>query len=296
MERRDRSPGRSRVRTRACGPAFPVQQARAGIRSTPSTRCWPACSPAAPPGETPLRHVEQVRARPLALGGVAGLGSGRTRRRAGGRRHRRALAAPGRGSRARLGRGLGGDRHRHGVGQVAGLPAADAVGGAGRHQVTGAVPVPHQGAGRRPAPGADGTGPARRPGGHPGRRHPVRGAGLDPPARQRGAVQPRPAAPDAAAPAPAVLQLPAPAAVRGDRRVPPLPRPVRLARVSGAAQVAPAVRDLRRRAGVRAGLGHLGHPGAVGLAAGRAAGADGGFATARRAARGPSRCGSRRWR
>ena len=56
--------------------------------------------------------------------------------------------------------------------------------------------------------------------------------------------------------APALGELPAPPALRRDRRVPPLPRRVRFARRFGPAPVAPGVRALRGRAHIRAGVGH----------------------------------------
>ena len=57
-----------------------------------------------------------------------------------------------------------------------------------------------------------------------------------------------------------------PAHVRRGRRVPRLPRGVRLARRAAAAQAAPGRAALRRRPGVRAGLGDGVRPGGVGVA------------------------------
>ena len=84
-------------------------------------------------------------------------------------------------------------------------------------------------------------------GGHLRRRHARRGARLGPRARQLGAHQPRHAAPRDPAGARALGAVLPAAALRRDRRVPRLPRPVRLARGAGPAAAAAGVRVLRRR-------------------------------------------------
>ena len=78
------------------------------------------------------------------------------------------------------------------------------------------------------------------------------------PVRQLRPDQPRHAAPrDSAVPPPLVL-LPARPALRRHRRVPHLPRRLRLACRPGAAPAPPPLRPLRRRSGLPARLGHRG--------------------------------------
>ena len=130
------------------------------------------------------------------LAGVGARHRARRVRRAG---SAAALEPPGAGRRAgahRSGRG-GGDRY--GVGEVAGLPAAGAVGLRRRPAGDRAVPLAHQGAGRRPAAGARRARARGRAGRALRRRHPARRARLGPPARPVAVQQPGHAAPLAAA-------------------------------------------------------------------------------------------------
>ena len=180
----------------------------------------PAATLAAPgsPGAARERllHVHEVPARPAApcewpdwvnppcMPRSAGAGIARC-----GRTSARRPTSPRRAARRH--------RHGHGVGQEPGLPrcrcSRAVVGGCGRaHRARGdgALPVADQGAGRRPA------GPASRrwrvpgrAGGDLRRRHPARGAALDPRPRPARAHQPRPAAPLAAARARALGAVPA---------------------------------------------------------------------------------------
>ena len=161
------------------------------------------------------------------------------------------------------GRSVGGHRDRYGVGQVAGLPAArltavlDGAAGADGRGATVLYLSPDQGAGRRPAAGAA---RARRP--------PDVRAG-----DRTTATRPSRSATGCAQHATYVLTNPdmlhrsmlpgharwaaflRGAALRRRRRVPRLPRRLRLARRRGAAPAAAGLRALRRRPGVRAGVG-----------------------------------------
>ena len=136
----------------------------------------------------------------------------------------------------------------------------------------GALPLPDEGAGDRPAARrarAQPHGGARR---DLRRRHAARGARLGAPARAAGAHQPRHAAPRGAAAARRLGVVPARAALRRRRRVPQLPRGLRLARRAGAAPAAAGLRALRLLPRLRARLGDLERPGGVGRPAHRAAG------------------------
>ncbi len=118
----------------------------------------------------------------------------------------RLVAPPGAGRGPCLERQRRGARHRDGVGQVAGLPAAGADRGPGGYGTSAgqhAVPGPDQGAGRRPGRRHREAGRPRRAGSGGGRRLHARGARLGPPARRRRADEPRHAAPlPAAQPSP----------------------------------------------------------------------------------------------
>ena len=179
--------------------------------------------------------------------------------RPGGTRWRRP-SSPGRAARRR--------RHRDGVGQVAGLPAARRSPGWPRTR------APACSTWRRPrrwpATSSALGGRAGRPVGAPGapttatprteerdwvRRH-SRWIVTNPDMLHRG-ILPGP---------PAVVLHAAPARLRRRRRVPRLPRGVRLARRPRAAPAAADLPPLRRRAGVRAGLGDRRRAGAGGRA------------------------------
>ena len=87
-----------------------------------------------------------------------------------------------------------------------------------------------------------------------------RGAALDPRPRPAGAHQPRPRPPLAAARARALGAVPAGAALRRRRRVPRLPRGLRLAPGGGAAPPAPGLRAVRRPPHLRPRLGDGARP------------------------------------
>ena len=180
-----------------------------------------------------------------------------------GARRRRAVAAPGGGGRAGPHDGAARRRrHRHGVGQVAGLPAAGAhPAGRGPARLR-ALPGADQGAGPRPARRGR---CARRPA-----RCARRAYDGDTPAEERDWVRAHSrwivTNPDMlhrgilpahqrwsthAAPAAPTSSIDECHAYRGR---------VRLARRPRAAPAAPDLPPLRRRAGVRAGLGHRGRP------------------------------------
>lgn len=159
-------------------------------------------------------------------------------------RHRPSVGTPGRGGRARPGRRVRGRRHRHRLGQVPGLPRARALRpgrrrrGPERQGRHGPVPGPHQGPGGRSAARRTGTGrPAgqRRPPRRLRRGHARRGTRVGAPVRELRPDQPRHAAPRDPPGPPALVLLPAGPALRRDRRVPHLPRSVRLPRGAGPA-------------------------------------------------------------
>ena len=157
-------------------------------------------------------------------------------------------------------------RHRHRVGQVAGLPAAGAdrrpgrAGAAAGRGATALYLVPDQGAGPRPAARLRALAVlGLRVATHDGDTPPDERDWTRDHARVR-PHQPRHAAPLAAAGARALGPVPAGAALRRRRRVPPLPRRLRRARRPGAAPAAAGLRALRRRPDVRAGLGHRRRP------------------------------------
>ena len=270
-----------------------VDPGRRAVRSAPdgANGCCGACSPerslsgpsASGEADGPLRHAVHLPPRP---GRPVDWPEWVPRHRA--RRVRRpggaaALEPPGAGGRAgahRSGRG-GGDRY--GVGEVAGLPAAGAVGLRRRPAGDRPVPLAHQGAGRRPAAGARRARARGRAGRALRRRHPARRARLGPPARPVAVQQPGHAAPLAAAAARPLGRLSAAPALRGARRVPHLPRLVRLARGAAAAPPAAGLRPLRRPADDRAGVGDRGGAGRL---RGAADGPRGGGRGRRRFARG----------
>ena len=152
---------------------------------------------------------------------------------------------------------------------------SDLIAGRGRTQRPrrhGALPLPHQGARRRPA---EPHRPARAARGAPGdlrRRHPHRRAALDPRPRQPRADQPRPAPPLAAARPRAVELVPAGAALRRRRRVPRLQGRLRRPHGGGAATAATGGRALPLRADLRLRVRHRGRPGGARLPAPRYAG------------------------
>ncbi len=179
---------------------------------------------------------------------------------------RGAVATPGGCRRGRARRPSRRARHRHGVRQVARLPAAHPR----KHpeeprrtrgtRIHRALPGSHEGARARP----DGRPPRARHGRagvHPRRRQPVGAARLDPRPRRVRPDQPRHAAPLAAARAQPVGRLPRIARLCRGRRVPPLPRGLRRPRVPCVAAAAASLRAVRRTPDVRARVGHDGRSG-----------------------------------
>jgi len=137
------------------------------------------------------------------------------------------VGAPGRRLRARPQRPPCDHLHRHGLREVARLPAPGAHRGSrGRH---GLVHRAVEGPGGGPAPGHSRARSRRRPRGGGRRRHTRRRPRPGPVARQLPADQSRHAAPQRAAAAPPLGGVLPPAAVRDHRRVPPLRRRLRLA-------------------------------------------------------------------
>ena len=109
----------------ATRPATACRRGGMTVRDAVTAAARAAARAASPPGESPV-HARRATcppapARPCRL---AGLGARPLRDAAGRARGRRAVGAPGRGGRARPRRVVGRGRHRHGVGQVARLPAA----------------------------------------------------------------------------------------------------------------------------------------------------------------------------
>ena len=198
-----------------------------------------------------------------------------------GARDRRAVGPPGPGGRGGAGRPprRGGDRDR--VGQDVGLPAARAHLGPRGDRCTqrqgrdGAVPVPDEGPRPRPATCRRRPRPALAASGHLRRRHPRRRARLGPRPRVVRAHQPRPPPPVPAAGAPGVGVVPAGAAGRRRRRVPRVPRRVRVPRRQRAAPVAAGGGPLRRGPGRDLRVGNRRGPRGHGIPAGRGAGRGG---------------------
>ena len=162
------------------------------------------------------------------------------------------MGPPGRGRVRGTHRTARGDRDRHGVREVAGLPVA----GAGRPAALDrALPGPDQGAGPRPAALGHRARHRRLAGVDAGRRLRPRRAPLRPRLRLVRADQSRHAAPvDPAEPRP-VLPAARPADPRRGRRGAPLQGGVRRARLGGAAPAASARGLLRGVAGVRLRVG-----------------------------------------
>ena len=234
--------------------------------SLPSRRAAPGGaadrSPDGRPGARGPAPAPRGAARPRGgARGLADVGPGRRTRclRRPGRRP--SVAPPGRRGRRRARRRPRHRRDRHGLGEVPGLPAPGALRDPRRARSAGgarglrALPRTHQGARPRPARRARVAAPRRTPR-RPRRRQLARGARLDPRLRGVRPHQPRHAPPLAAAVAPPVGAAAGLAAVRRGRRVPPLPRRLRGARLPRAAPAAAGVRDVRRAPHLRARLGH----------------------------------------
>ena len=159
------------------------------------------------------------------------------------------MVASARGRRAGARRPPRRAEHRHRVGQVTGLPAAD-TDGAGRESAgAGALPLADQGARARPAARggiADrrGARTRRRRADALRRRQPRGGAPVRAGTVALDLLQPRHDPPvDAAQPRP-LGGVPAQSAVRRRRRMPLLPRHFRFQRGDGAAPAAAAVRPV----------------------------------------------------
>ncbi len=192
-------------------------------------------------------------------------------------------------------------RNRHGLGQVARLPAAGALGHRGqrgRDRAPAATPCCTCRRRRRSRT----TSSVRCPGlDVPGvraddvrRRLDPRGARLGAQPRELPAHQPRHAAPHDAAGARALGGVLGVAPLRRRRRVPPLPRRLRRARRADPPAAAAGRGALRRESDVRARVGDGGRAGRHREPADRRAGRGGRPSTAHRAGRPRSRCGSRR--
>ncbi len=229
---------------------------RAGGPPAHARRRPPRTARARPRGACPARRPRRVAGvgRPDAPRGPARIG------------HRGAVVAPGRGRAGRPRRSARRRQHGHGVGQEPRLPPADPQrprrGGERpeRSRRDRALPLPHQGARRRPA---EPHRPARAAGGAARdlrRRHPDRRAPLDPRPRQPRAHQPGPAPPLAAARARALELVPARAALRRRRRVPRLQGRLRRAHGGGAAAAAAGRRALPLGADLRLRVRHGGRP------------------------------------
>ena len=169
-------------------------------------------------------------------------------------RRRRAVEPPGRGRRAGLARPAHRRRDRHGVGQVAGLPAAGPVRDRGEHRRarrrgdTVLYLSPTKALAHDQLAAMAGLGVPGVRADDVRRRLDPRGARLGSQPRQLRADQPRHAAPHDAARPRALGAVLGVAAVRRGRRVPPLPRGLRRARGADPAPAAPGRRALRRRA------------------------------------------------
>ena len=134
-------------------------------------------------------------------------------------------------------------------------------------------------------------GPAR---GDLRRRHPARGAALDPPALEPGPHQPRHAQRRGAPPPQALGRLPRQPRLGRRRRGPHLPRRLRLPRRQRTPAPAARRAHLRRRPALCHGLGDDRQPRRAGRAADRAPSSRCSTTTARRAPGARSRCGTRR--
>ena len=218
---------------------------------------------AAVPGrEGRLTHLEVLPAAGRPDRRLAGLGRARTWSPRSPPAAWRALGAPGGGRRGRARRAARRARHRHRLGQVAGLPAARALGGprgpgraraARRHR---ALPRADQGAG----PGPAGRARARSAStcGSPPTTATAAASSATGPATTPSTSSPTPTCctarccPGTQRWAP-FLGL---AVLRRGRRVPPLPRRLRRPRRPRAAPAAPGLRVVRRAPDVRARLGH----------------------------------------
>ena len=197
---------------------------------------------------------------------MAGLGPGAGASGVRGEGRGGAVGPPGRRRGRRVARSARRAVDRHGVGQVAGLPGAGAVAGAGvpwragAARRVGALPLADQGA--RPGPALLAARPRHRgPARHARRRQQPRAARVDPRPWRVRPHQPRHAPPQPAARPRALDRLLAVVVAGGRRRVPSLPRGLRCARRPRAAPAAARLRVVRRRADVRAGLRHGGRPG-----------------------------------
>ena len=203
---------------------------------------------------------------------LAGIDSIRGGRRARGPWHRGPLDPPGTGGGARAGRAECDPRYSRRLRQVGRLPGGGAVGGARRRHR--ALHRADQGARRRSAEGGPRPRGARRPRHLLRRRRHDRGAGLGAVPRQLSADKPGHDPQRAAAEPPSLARLPPPSAGGDHRRVPRLPRRLRLARRPGAAQAPPRRGPPRRSrqppgARLHPRLGHDRRPGRLRQAAHR---------------------------
>ncbi|EMD25583.1 hypothetical protein C791_4678 [Amycolatopsis azurea DSM 43854] len=198
------------------------------------------------------------------------MGGGRSGRSTEGERRQGSVAASGRsrvaGARGRARR----DLHRDSVGQVARVPAAGAFGSGRGRAGFGALPFPDQGARRRPAAVRVLFGHQESAAGVVRRRHPAGGAGLGPRTRELGVHEPGHAASRDPLVALALVPVLPAALVRRGRRMPQLPRRLRLPRRAAVAQAAEGRGVLRRFAGLRSRVGDDRGPGGVRVEAHRA--------------------------
>ena len=164
-----------------------------------------------------------------------------------------AVEPPGRRRRAGLAGPAHRRRHRHGLRQVARLPAADACRrsrrastGPGARGDTVLYLSPTKALAHDQLGAMAGLGDRRGPRDDVRRRLVARGARLDPQPRQLRADQPRHGAPHDAAQPRALVAVLGIAALRRGRRVPPLSRGLRRPRRADPAPAAPGRRPLRR--------------------------------------------------